>query len=170
MTQQDLIVIALGANLPHPIYGAPDATLTAALAMIEQCGPRILKRSGWWSSPPWPPSDQPWYVNGAATLETAEDLGPDALLTLLHEVEASFGRVRNERNAARMIDLDLISWRGVARPDGPGAILPHPRWRSRGFVLRPLLEVAPDFRCPTDGARAMELLAALTDDQTVPLT
>ena len=105
-------------------------------------------------------SDQPWYVNAVA--EIATDLPADRLLALLHEVEGAFGRVRTVPNAARVIDLDLLDFRGEIASGGPGqAILPHPRLEGRAFVLHPLADLAPDWRHPRSGAPIRTLLAAL---------
>jgi 2-amino-4-hydroxy-6-hydroxymethyldihydropteridine diphosphokinase len=107
-----------------------------------------------------PASDQPWYQN--AVIEVVTDLGPDALLATLHEVEEAFGRVRTVANAARMIDLDLLDFRGEIAPGGPGrATLPHPRLADRGFVLKPLADLAPEWRHPVTGQPIQALLAAL---------
>jgi 2-amino-4-hydroxy-6-hydroxymethyldihydropteridine diphosphokinase len=143
------------------VYGPPRAVLEAALEALRRHGLTVVRRSRWYRSPPWPPSDQPWYVNGVAELET--ELPPERLLEILHAVEAEFGRERGARNAARVLDLDLIDWHGTVR-ETPPPQLPHPRMHSRGFVLLPLAELAPDWRHPESGAALSELIAALPPD------
>jgi 2-amino-4-hydroxy-6-hydroxymethyldihydropteridine diphosphokinase len=125
---------------------------------------KTLRRSAWYRTAPVPASDQPWYVNAVA--EVASDLPADALLAELHAVEAEFGRRRTVPNAARPIDLDLLDYHGEIAAPGPGrATLPHPRMTGRAFVLRPLADVAPDWRHPLTGEPIGELLAALPADQ-----
>jgi 7,8-dihydro-6-hydroxymethylpterin-pyrophosphokinase len=46
----ETILIALGANLPRPRFGAPRATLEAALAAIAAQGVQIHRRSSGWES------------------------------------------------------------------------------------------------------------------------
>ncbi|QEX16724.1 7,8-dihydro-6-hydroxymethylpterin-pyrophosphokinase [Hypericibacter terrae] len=161
----ETILIALGANLPSPRFGAPRATLEAALAAIAAKGVRILRRSSWWESEPVPASDQPWYVNGVAAVATA--LEPVALLRLLHGVEAEFGRIRGARNEARLLDLDLLAY-GDRRREGPEPpLLPHPRLADRAFVLLPLAEVAPDWRHPVSQETVRQLIARLPAGQKI---
>jgi 2-amino-4-hydroxy-6-hydroxymethyldihydropteridine diphosphokinase len=163
-TGQSRVFIALGANLEHPIHGAPRRALEAALKELGRRGIAIRRVSPWYRTAPVPASDQPWYVNAVAEIETG--LAADALLMCLHEVEDAFGRVRTVPNAARLIDLDLLDFNGEIAVGGPGrAILPHPRMESRAFVLRPLADLAPGWRHPRTGASIQALLAALPADQ-----
>jgi 2-amino-4-hydroxy-6-hydroxymethyldihydropteridine diphosphokinase len=165
-TERSSIFIGLGANLDHPTYGPPHRVLEAALAELERRGVSVRRVSPWYRTAPVPASDQPWYVNAVAELAT--DLPADRLLALLHEVEDVFGRVRSVPNAARVIDLDLLDFCGEIAPGGPGrAILPHPRLEGRAFVVRPLADLAPNWRHPRTGAAIQSLLLALPAEQTI---
>ena len=116
-----------------------------------------------------PASDQPWYFNAVA--EISANLSADQLLAELHAVEDQFGRVRSVPNAPRIIDLDLLDFRGEIAPGGLGkAILPHPRLIDRAFVLRPLADLAPNWRHPVSGASIQALVAALPADQITERT
>ncbi|HSR71316.1 MAG TPA: 2-amino-4-hydroxy-6-hydroxymethyldihydropteridine diphosphokinase [Kiloniellales bacterium] len=154
-----MIFIGLGANLPSPRHGPPRATLEAALSALEARGLGIRRRSRWYRSAPQPPSDQPWFVNGVAELAPGPE--PAEILALLHRVEADFGRVRRERNEARLLDLDLLAY--DERVSGPGEQpeLPHPRMAERGFVLVPLAELAPGWRHPQSGLTVEALIGSL---------
>jgi len=160
------VFIALGANLEHPTYGSPRQALEAALKELGRRRVTVRRVSPWYRTAPVPASDQPWYVNAVAEVET--DLKADALLAQLHEVENVFGRVRTIPNAARLIDLDLIDFNGEIAPGGPGrATLPHPRMESRAFVLRPLADLSPGWRHPAMGVSIRILLAELPADQSI---
>jgi 2-amino-4-hydroxy-6-hydroxymethyldihydropteridine diphosphokinase len=158
------ILIGIGANLPHPIHGEPRRTCEAAVAALAAAGVRVLARSPWYASAPVPVSDQPEFVNGVARVATV--LEPTALLSLLHGLEAQFGRVRGQPNAARTLDLDLLAFGDVVLNDPSGLILPHPRLHERAFVLLPLRDVAPGWRHPVTGATATQLIAALPPEQS----
>lgn len=159
-----MILIGIGANLPHANHGSPIETCEAALAALGKRGVRVVRRSRWYESAPVPPGPQPWFVNGVAAVETALEPGP--LLDLLHAVEASFGRVRDEPGGPRVLDLDLLDYRGrrVADPAG-GPTVPHPRLAERAFVLLPLAEIAPAWRHPVSRRPVDRLIADLPPGQ-----
>jgi 2-amino-4-hydroxy-6-hydroxymethyldihydropteridine diphosphokinase len=141
-------------------------TLKAALNELTRRGVEVCQLSPWYRSAPVPASEQPWFDN--AVVEVATDLPADRLLAVLHEVEEIFGRARSTPNAARLIDLDLLDFRGEIAPEGPGkATLPHPRLAARAFVLRPLADLAPDWRHPVSGISIGELSRALPPDQFI---
>jgi 2-amino-4-hydroxy-6-hydroxymethyldihydropteridine diphosphokinase len=159
-----MIFIALGANLTSTRFGAPLDTLRAAVEAIARSGIQVIKHSRWYRSPAYPPSDQPDFVNGVIAVDTP--LPPAALLARLHEIEASFGRARAARNAARTLDLDLIAYHGVTNAgNADEPTLPHPRMAGRAFVLRPLQELEPDWRHPLTGEAISALIAALPPEQ-----
>lgn len=156
-----MILIGLGANLNHPVFGSPRASCEAALGELTDNGIKVARRSRWFESAPVPPSDQPWFVNGVAQLET--ELRPDRLLAILHGVENVFGRVRRERNEARVLDLDLLAYDDLV--SGPDAVpvIPHPRLTDRAFVVLPLADIAPDWHHPVTGISAQAYADRLAD-------
>jgi len=163
-----MILVALGANLPSREFGPPLASLEAALRLLEEEGVRIARRSQWYRSAPVPPSDQPWYVNGVAEVEAR--LSPEALLATLHRIEARFGRVRQRRNEARVLDLDLLAYGDRVSAEGdPPPELPHPRLHERAFVLLPMAEIAPDWHHPRSGLTVAEMVRKLPAGMGVEL-
>ena len=175
MSHATVALVALGSNLASA-QGSPAETVAGAMQALRALG-QGLSPSRLWKSPAWPPGG-PDYVNAAAAIETA--LPPEAVLDRLHAIEATFGRTRGARWGARTLDLDLLAWGGEVRPDAAtqGAwraldperqgreapdrlVLPHPRMQDRGFVLMPLLEVAPDWRHPLIGQTVRGMLDAL---------
>jgi 2-amino-4-hydroxy-6-hydroxymethyldihydropteridine diphosphokinase len=159
------ILVALGANLISERYGTPIETLEAALGALAARDIRTLKRSRWFESAPVPISDQPWYVNGVISVRTP--LSAAATLSSLHEIEAEFGRVRQIRNEARVLDLDLIAYGDEVIDERGGMIVPHPRLAERAFVLLPLADVAPDWHHPVSGLGLDEMIRALPKDQMI---
>lgn len=162
-----MILVAIGANLPAPGGDSPLATCRRAASALDQLrGLRLRGLSRWWRTAPVPASDQPDYINGMALLIGHAE--PVALLRALQDLEARFGRRRGARDAARMLDLDIIGIGSLVR-DAPDPILPHPRAHLRAFVLGPLLDVMPDWMHPRLGVGAAALLAGLPAQRAEPL-
>ena len=144
--------VAFGANLGEPV----ETLRAAAVALGRRPGVELVAGSPVYRTRPIGPPGQPDYANAVARVETTHE--PEALLDVLHAVEAEFGRVRDVRWGPRTLDLDLIWYDGEERTD-ERLTLPHPRAHEREFVLRPLAELAPAL--PLAGATVAELLAAL---------
>ncbi len=157
-----MILIGIGANLPSPVYGSAIRTIDEAVRHIEAEGIKLIKKSRIWLSDPVPKSDQPWYVNAVVSVET-QRLPIDLLRTLL-AIEQKFGRVRSERNAARVLDLDVIAYHDMVM-DEQGLTLPHPRMAERAFVLRPLSEIDKNWVHPVLRQPLSDLLQKLPSDQ-----
>ena len=159
-----MILLGIGANIASHL-GPPRATCGAALAALGRSGVAVAVCSSWWHSAPVPASDQPWFVNGVAAVET--DQAPGDLLALLLKIERAFGRTRGAANADRTLDLDLLDYRGRVSNGAEMPILPHPRMAERAFVILPLLEIAPDWRHPASGHSAERLAATLPPGQAI---
>jgi len=78
----------------------------------------------------------------------------------LKAIETAFGRRRGQRWTDRVIDLDIILWSDGAWA-GDGLIVPHPEFRRRDFVLRPLGAIVPDWRDPVTGRTVRQLAARI---------
>ncbi|WP_108812395.1 2-amino-4-hydroxy-6-hydroxymethyldihydropteridine diphosphokinase [Sphingorhabdus sp. Alg231-15] len=142
-------LIALGSNQRHVRHGPPRAVLNAALTKLAQQGLTVLKYSSTIASRPVGPSSRA-YANAAAIIETGLD--PVDLLNLLKTIESHFGARRGQAWSRRVLDLDIILWsEGPFSSADPELTIPHPLLRERPFVLRPSVEIAPDWRDPVTG-------------------
>ncbi len=139
--------VGLGANLGEDIR-ATLVLATRALSNLPQT--RLVAVSGAWRSAPVDASG-PDFLNAVVALDT--DLAPLELLDALQAIELQHGRERPFPNAPRSLDLDLLA-HGDSQLSSLRLTLPHPRLAQRAFVLRPLLEVAPDLSLPLHGRLA----------------
>ena len=153
--------IGLGANL-----GEPESALREALlALAELPDSRLAASSSVYRTAPID-SSGPDYLNAVARLDTR--LSPLALLAGLQCIEQAHGRERPYRNAPRTLDLDLLLY-GAERIASAALTVPHPRLHERAFVVRPLVEIAPQLSIPGRG-RVADLLAAVAGQRIDRLT
>lgn len=108
----------------------------------------------------------PDFLNAAVVLDS--DLDPFALDAWLHVLEDGQGRRRDvPRYSSRSLDLDLVFYDDLVLK-GPGHLeLPRPELQH-AFVLKPLVDVAPDFRDPRTQRTLAELWAAHPQYATPP--
>jgi 2-amino-4-hydroxy-6-hydroxymethyldihydropteridine diphosphokinase len=145
--------IAIGSNRPGR-HGGPRREVLAAIAALGG----VTAVSPILHTPPLGPSKRR-FANAVAMIESDE--APPTLLRRLKAIERSFGRRRGQNWAARVIDLDIVLWSGGSWSE-PGLIVPHRLFRTRNFVLAPLLLVAPEWRDPLTGFTVRQLHARLT--------
>lgn len=144
--------VALGGNM-----GDARATQQRALAVLDQEPDiQVMQVSSFYRTAPVGLAGQADFINAVACLHTTRE-APE-LLCLLLETEKRFGRVRQQINGPRTLDLDLLLYGGMVCHT-PELILPHPRLHLRAFVLRPLSEIAPDLQIPGRGTVAAWLPA-----------
>jgi len=139
-------VVGLGSN-----QGRKSENLLAAVQALSRLpGTKVAGVSSIYASTPEnPPPGAALedFHNMAVKLETP--MSPMALLGACLGIEAAMGRLRvnSQRNASRLIDLDLLLYEGV-KNESFELSLPHPRMLYRAFVLFPLKELYPAGRAP----------------------
>ena len=138
------VYIGIGGNLVADGYPDLHAALEDAISDLSN-SVDIVAVSPWYVTAPVPVSDQPDFLNAVVHIQT--DLSPHSVLESLHAVEMRFGRVRNVRNAARKLDLDILAY-GPVVIDEDKLTVPHPRISERAFVLLPWCDLAPDWCHP----------------------
>ncbi len=145
------VVIAIGSNLGDRWMNLRRAVwhLTGILSVVRVS-------SVYQTEPVDSPANAGLFLNMAIAGVCCEE--PEDLLRHLWRIEALLGRRRSVRNAPRPIDLDLILY-GSRMQAGRVLELPHPRYRLRDFVLRPLQELALPWVDPSTG-RPLERLRA----------
>jgi 2-amino-4-hydroxy-6-hydroxymethyldihydropteridine diphosphokinase len=159
------VLVGLGANSPGP-WGSPAKTLKRALRELKQRGITVEAVSDLYETAAMGAARQPPYVNQVVLLATS--LPALALLRLLKQIEARAGRRGGRPWGARTLDLDIVDYKGVTlnwsgnrktmkRARVRPLVLPHPQLELRPFVLRPLLDIAPNWRHPVLKLSAREL-------------
>lgn len=154
--------VALGSNLQNPQRQVTQAF--HALQQIPQT--RLIKKSSLYITAPVDCPQHgaqpvPNFINAAAEIET--ELTPEQLLNALHNIENQAGRERPFINAPRVLDCDLLLYENIIMHTEK-LTLPHPRMHLRGFVLLPLMEIAPQLSMPIHGKIAELLTNELSKD------
>jgi 2-amino-4-hydroxy-6-hydroxymethyldihydropteridine diphosphokinase len=104
------------------------------------------------------PPGSPPFLNAVAAIQPRLRETPEHLLMSLQQIENELGRRRSGlQNEARTLDLDLIAF-GTEVRQSPVLTLPHPRAHLRGFVLKPMAQIAPQFVLPGQSRTVQELL------------
>ena len=134
--------LSLGSNM-----GESWALLREAVGSLDS----VVAVSPVYETEPVGGPDQDPFLNIVIELDT--DLGARELLGVCHRLESAANRVRTVRWGPRTLDVDIIWIDGVTVSE-PDLEVPHPRMRSRRFVMAPLADLAPDVAGPGWSDRA----------------
>lgn len=129
--------LGLGGNLDNPVRAM--ALALRALDARDDC--QVVSVSRLYRTPPWGKTDQSFFYNSCAAVDTT--LAPEELLDVCLDIEREMKRVRIERWGPRTIDIDILTY-GALEQTEPLLTIPHPRMTERGFVLMPLADFAGD--------------------------
>jgi len=119
-----------------------------------------LQHSSLYETAAWGLEDQPDFLNQVLLVETAQK--PRELLETLLDIEQELGRIRQQKNGPRTIDLDILLYNDDVIHE-PGLQIPHPRMASRRFVLAPLAEIAGELIHPITSKTIRQMLDECTD-------
>jgi 2-amino-4-hydroxy-6-hydroxymethyldihydropteridine diphosphokinase len=151
----------LGSNI-----GDKPENIKKALRLLEiREIAKLTAISRIYRTPPWGVLDQGDFANACAIGETP--LSPYELLAAVKKIEADMGREPTRRWGPRLIDVDIL-FLGDHTLDDPELTLPHKELFGRAFVLKPLLEIAPDL--VLDGVAVAEALVAVDAADVKPWT
>ena len=130
--------LGIGTNL-----GDRGAHLNLALSFLCLAPEvHVIALSRVYQTAPMYKLDQPAFWNACVEVQTS--LGAQALLERLLAVETLCGRVREEANGPRTVDLDILFF-GQQQIDRPGLSVPHPKLSERDFVLVPMMDLSPQW-------------------------
>ena len=156
--RENTYYLSLGSNV-----GDREANLRAALRRLQEKG-RMVSVSSFYETEPVEVTDQAWFLNCAAVLESAQ--ATEQLMATILEIERQMGRERIQPKGPRIIDIDILL-SGDEIIDTPTLTVPHPAMHQRRFVLEPLAEIAPRLMHPKIKRTIQELLDALPKGQIV---
>ncbi|MDR1020909.1 MAG: 2-amino-4-hydroxy-6-hydroxymethyldihydropteridine diphosphokinase [Synergistaceae bacterium] len=151
--------LSLGSNVGDSL-----AALRRAVQLISERIGAVTSKSGVYETAPWGMADQPNFLN--VCVIAATDLTPLGLLDTAKAIERETGRVERARWGPREIDIDIIFYDDLVLNDQRLKI-PHPLMEMRGFVMIPLLEIAPGWKHPAYGWTVAEFVRGMDADGVV---
>lgn len=155
---EHIVFLSLGSNTGNRLYHLRKAT--EAIGEIA-C---VMKISSVYETSPVGPIPQNHFLNAAMKIQTT--LAPQDLMLHLMQIEESHGRKREIKWGPRNIDIDILFYDDRIL-NAAGLVIPHPHYADRKFVIEPLYEIAPQWRCPVRNKTIAEIRRSLTDGHTV---
>ena len=157
----NLAYLLIGGNLGDRIVN-----LTRAATLIEKELGKIIKKSSIYETASWGIPGQPHFLNQVLAVQTI--LTARELMNKILFIENKMGRIRTEKNASRIIDIDILFFNDAVI-EKPGLTIPHPEIQNRRFALVPMDEIAPGMIHPLLGLSINDLLSTSNDKLEVKL-
>lgn len=149
------LYLLLGSNM-----GDSARQLKSAAKLIQKKVGKITRKSKLYQTAAWGKEDQPDFLNQVIVVESKLDAN-NCIAATLH-IEKEMGRIRTEKNAPRIIDIDILYFNKDII-NLPNLRVPHPAIHLRRFVLTPLNELSPAFIHPVLKKTNHQLLAVCKD-------
>ncbi len=153
------IYILTGSNIGDSL-----ALLKQAKLKINKLIGLVVQASSIYKTAPWGNTNQQDFLNQVLLVDT--NLLPEQVLKTALEIEQSMGRMRTEKWAPRIIDIDILFY-GDEIINQSNLIIPHSLLHERRFTLAPLAEIAPLYMHPSIHKSIELLLSECTDNSLV---
>ena len=138
--------------------------LETAAALIQKQIGKIIRLSAMYETEAWGITNQPAFYNQVLEIDTL--LSAREVLHLILKIEEEMGRKRTIKNAARIIDIDILFFNNEIINEH-NLIIPHSEIANRKFVLLPLLELDPAKFHPSLHKTIQQLLSETKDELKV---
>lgn len=146
-----IVYLGLGSNLGDRNENLKDAIASLPPQMD------VKAKSPVYETPPWGYEDQPRFLNQVVKVQTYLDAEP--LLKHIKRLEVALGRKASFRHGPRLIDIDILFYDDLILNTAL-LTLPHPHLHERGFVLLPLMDIAPDLVHPLTKKSVREMVVS----------
>ena len=149
--ENHIVYLGLGSNLDDRLANLKQA-ITALSPQME-----VKAKSRVYETPPWGYTDQPMFLNQVIKANTYLEF--ESLLKHIKRLEIALGRKPSFKNGPRLIDIDILFYDDLVL-NTASLVIPHPHLHERGFVLLPLMDIAPDLVHPVLNKSVRELIAS----------
>tara|TARA_B100001758_G_C18301306_1_gene552541 strand:- start:441 stop:929 length:489 start_codon:yes stop_codon:yes gene_type:complete len=134
-----IVFLSLGSNIGNRLDN-----FKKVYSIIEEQGKNsIISKSRVYETSPMENLNQNQFLNQVIKIKT--ELNPLGLLNLIKRIEIKMGRINTEkRYMPRIIDIDILAYDSI-NIDTDKLSIPHPKIKSRKFILKPWTDIAPDY-------------------------
>ena len=156
-----MILLSLGSNLPSK-FGDSKNTILKCYEFFNNNDIKIIKKSSFYKTFAIPNKSDPKFVNSVISVETR--FSPEELIKYILKVEEKFDRKREQINAPRTCDIDIVDFNSKIINIFNKNIsleIPHPRLEQRSFVLYPIREIDKNWKSPLSGKKIDQLIENL---------
>ena len=161
-----MIHLNIGSNLDST-YGSRYDNISIAINLLINSKIKIKKISNFYETPSYPNNNFPKFLNIGLGVEYKKNYLN--LIETIKQIEKKLGRVRTKKNDPRIIDIDIIDFKGEIKKTKE-LILPHPRCHLRNFVLFPILQIDPNWFHPILKKNAQYLIDNLSQKSRIEIT
>lgn len=154
-------LLSLGSNV-----GNRAKNLSKARMELKRSFGEIISASPVYETPPWGFNANQAFYNQVVCVDSALD--PVAFLNLVLQIERTLGRERKKEigYASRNIDIDILLVDELI-VKSPHLTIPHPEMHNRRFVLKPAMDIVPNWKHPVLGMTINGLLDTCSDKSEI---
>ncbi len=153
------VFLSLGSNVGDRIHNLS----ISRSKLFNEVG-KIINNSKIYESEPWGFKFQANFLNQIIIIETY--LECKEVLKHILSIEKKLGRIRKEKWAPRIIDIDILFFNNDII-NSKNLIIPHPLIQNRNFILVPLNEIAKNYIHPVTNKTMNQLLKLSKDKLNV---
>ena len=131
MYSNNSIFISIGSNLRGHMNNSKNIMDTVFFNLSSE-GLRVRYASKIYISKPMPSGLGPLFYNRVVSIKS--NLNPIEILNILKRIEKTYSRRSKLRNSPRVLDLDILDFKGKIINKGDILQIPHPRMNKRDFI------------------------------------
>jgi len=155
MSSNNNIFISIGSNLRGHMNNSKNI-MDVVFYNLSVHDLRVRYASKIYISKPTPSGLGPLFYNRVILIKS--NLKPIDILNRLKIIERTYSKRSNIRNSPRVLDLDILDYKGKIINKGNFLQIPHPRMNNRDFILKPLHDLNPYWISPINGRSIKSLL------------
>lgn len=158
------VFLSLGTNIGDKMLNLNKAKDLIGVEIGE-----LVAVSGVYETPPLGFESESFFYNICIKVVTRLSLLD--LLVTSQEIEKKNGRKAKTKSGeyeSRVIDIDIIFYNNLIF-NSEDLVVPHKHFKNRMFVLKPLNDIAPNFKDPITQKTVTNLMKDCLDDSEVKL-